>query len=104
MLDAPKRDRNTLFLIDEIFRGTNSVDRLSGARAVITKLSQIGVIGMLTTHDLDLCQMERANDKVSNYNFSEQYEKGQICFDYKMQPGISKTTNARYLMEWIGIV
>ena len=104
VLDAAKRDRNTRFLLDEIFRGTNSVDRLSGARAVITKLSQIGVIGMLTTHDLDLCQMERANDKVSNYNFSEQYEKGQICFDYKMQPGISKTTNARYLMEWIGIV
>ncbi len=104
ILDASKRDCNTLFLIDEIFRGTNSVDRLSGARTVITKLNELGAIGMVTTHDLELCELQHAIPHIQNYNFSEYYENGQICFDYKIKSGKSKTTNAKYLMEMVGII
>lgn len=103
ILDAAGQDSDTLFLIDEIFRGTNSVDRLCGARTVITKLNQLNVIGMITTHDLDLCELQKEMSGIQNFSFSEYYKNGQICFDYKMQPGKSKTTNARYLMELIGI-
>jgi DNA mismatch repair ATPase MutS len=104
ILDAAKSNRNTVFLIDEIFRGTNSVDRLSGARTVITKLSQIGVSGMITTHDLELCDLQEDVPEIQNYSFSEYYENGHIFYDYKMRPGKSKTTNAKYLMELLEIL
>lgn len=104
ILDAAQSDPSTLFLIDEIFRGTNSVDRMSGARAVITRLDKLGAIGMITTHDLELCELQHEIPRIQNYSFSEYYEDGRICFDYKMQPGRSKTTNAKYLMELVGIL
>lgn len=104
ILDAAECDHNTLFLIDEIFRGTNSVDRLSGAKTVITKLNQLKAIGMVTTHDLELCDLQQTVPHVQNYSFSEYYENRKICFDYKIRPGKSRTTNAKYLMELIGII
>jgi len=104
ILDTCKSERNTMFLIDEIFRGTNSVDRLSGAKIVITTLNELGVIGMVTTHDLELCELQQTIPRIQNYSFSEYYENGRIRFDYIIQPGKSVTTNARYLMEMIGIL
>ncbi|MBR0599628.1 MutS family DNA mismatch repair protein [Sinanaerobacter chloroacetimidivorans] len=104
ILDNSRNDRNTLFLIDEIFRGTNSVDRLTGARTVITKLNELGAMGMVTTHDLELCELQQAIPRIQNYSFSEYYENGRIYFDYKIQHGKSKTTNARFLMELVGII
>ena len=103
ILDTAGKDADTLFLIDEIFRGTNSVDRLCGAQTVITKLSQLNVIGMITTHDLDLCELQNEIIGIQNFSFSEYYKNGEICFDYKMRSGKSQTTNAKYLMELIGI-
>lgn len=104
ILDAAEQDQRTLFLIDEIFRGTNSVDRLTGAKTVITRLSQLKAIGMVTTHDLELCDLAQKIPLIKNYNFSEYYEDGKICFDYKIRDGKAKTTNAKYLMELIGII
>lgn len=104
ILDSAEHDHNTLFLIDEIFRGTNSVDRLYGAKTVITKLNQLKAIGIVTTHDLELCDLAQVIPRIQNYSFSEYYEKRKICFDYKIQSGKSKTTNAKYLMELIGII
>lgn len=104
ILDAAEHNHSTLFLIDEIFRGTNSVDRLNGAKTVITKLNQLRAIGMVTTHDLELCDLVEVITRVKNYNFTEYYDNKKIYFDYKIRPGKSKTTNAKYLMEIIGII
>ena len=103
ILDSSESDQNTLFLIDEIFRGTNSVDRMSGAKTVITKLSKLNTLGMVTTHDLELCDLQQTVPRIQNYSFSESYEDKKLCFDYKIRPGKSQTTNAKYLMELIGI-
>ncbi len=104
IIEASTKDNNSIFLIDEIFRGTNSVDRLSGAKSVITKLSEIGAIGLITTHDLELCEIVNHIFSIKNYSFSEYYENDKILFDYKIQEGISNTTNAKYLMKIIGII
>jgi hypothetical protein len=104
ILDTCKSERNAIFLIDEIFRGTNSVDRLSGAEIVIATLNELGVIGMVTTHDLDLCELQQTMPRIQNHSFSEYYEDGRIRFDYKIRHGKSVTTNARYLMEMVGIL
>jgi len=94
---------SSLFLIDEIFRGTNSVDRLAGAKAVLSKLDKLGATGIITTHDLDLCDIADTNSRIKNYGFCETFEGDKICFDYKMRPGKSISTNAKYLMRIIGI-
>jgi len=97
----PRRKR-MIFLIDEIFRGTNSKDRITGAKAVIKNLNKVGAIGALTTHDLELCSSEDSN-KIKNYHFTEYYQNNKIYFDYKIKEGQSTTTNARYLMRIVGI-
>lgn len=103
ILDMANKNINTIFLIDEIFRGTNSVDRLLGAKTVIMKLNSLKILGLITTHDLELCQLE-SNKNIINYNFSEHYENNKIIFDYKIKTGISKTTNGKFLMEMVGIL
>ena len=104
ILDTAEMDSRTLFLIDEIFRGTNSADRLIGAKSVITKLNNLGAIGMITTHDLELCGLEEIHSRITNCNFTESYHEGQILFDYRRKEGRSKTTNGQYLMEMLGIL
>ncbi len=102
IIDGAKIDKKMIFLIDEIFRGTNSKDRITGADTVIRNLSKAGVVGALTTHDLELCSI--AEDKgVKNYHFSEYYKDNKIYFDYKIREGKSTTTNAKYLMKIVGI-
>jgi len=103
IIDAAKENPATLFLIDEIFKGTNSVDRLAGADAVIATLERLGAVGMVSTHDLELCKLADIHDRILNFSFSENYKDGKINFSYKMQPGKSQTTNAKFLMEMVGI-
>ncbi len=92
------------YLIDEIFRGTNSLDRIAGARVVLRELSRRGAIGLISTHDFELCDLEKDKQlEFRNYHFEEQYVKGGINFDYKLRPGRCTTSNARYLMKMVGI-
>jgi len=93
-----------LFLIDEIFRGTNSRDRTDGAKIVLKNLSEKWIIGIMSTHDYELCSYEfQSGVEISNYHFSESYDDEGIHFDYHLTPGISESANARYLMRMIGI-
>lgn len=93
-----------LFLIDEIFRGTNSRDRTDGAKIVLKNLSKSWIIGIMSTHDYELCSLDFQNGvEISNYHFSESYNDEGIHFDYHLTPGVSVTANARYLMRMIGI-
>jgi len=104
ILELAESQPNTIFLIDEIFRGTNSVDRLAGARGVIAKLDALDAMGLLSTHDLELCELENTYKRIKNYSFSEHYTGDGISFDYKIKSGKSTTTNAKYLMKMLGIV
>lgn len=93
-----------LFLIDEIFRGTNSNDRIIGAKTVLKHLNKPWCCGLISTHDFELCDLEDINEgKIKNYHFREDYIDNKIHFDYKLRSGRSDTTNAKYLMKMIGI-
>jgi hypothetical protein len=92
-------EKPMLFLIDEIFSGTNSEDRIEGAKQVLLNLVKRKNLGLVTTHDLEVCKTEGFD----NYHFSESYIDNVINFDYKIKPGISTTRNARYLMRMVGI-
>ncbi len=90
--------------MDEIFKGTNSIDRHTAARKVIHALNQYKASGMVTTHDLELADLEgESNGKVKNYHFQESYENDQIIFDYKLRNGVSTTRNAIFLIKASGI-
>ncbi len=93
-----------IYLIDEIFKGTNSLDRITGAKSVIKTLNKDWVIGMVSTHDFELCDLEKDSSlNIMNYHFREYYQDNEIKFDYKVHPGRCRTTNARYLMKMVGI-
>lgn len=102
IIEGAARKENMIFLIDEIFRGTNSRDRIEGAFAVIKNLNKEGVMGAITTHDLELCVLDRV-ERIKNYHFEEYYQDNKIFFDYKLRQGVSTTTNAKYLMKIVGI-
>jgi ABC-type multidrug transport system fused ATPase/permease subunit len=95
--------KRVFYLLDEIFRGTNSQDRHIGAKVLINKLSLTNSIGLVSTHDLELCDIEQKNNKIVNYHFQEYYEDGSINFDYKLRLGPSTTRNALHLMRLAGI-
>jgi DNA mismatch repair ATPase MutS len=103
IVQAVEEERPVFFLLDEIFKGTNSVDRHAGAKALIKKFSQEKILGMISTHDLELGDLERESPKVKNYHFQEYYVNDRICFDYKLRPGVSKTRNAAFLIKMAGI-
>lgn len=104
IVDAVKTKGKVFFLLDEIFKGTNSYDRHHAAKVLITKLANNSSIGLVSTHDLELEVLEReTNGQIANYHFQEHYDEGRIMFDYKLRPGVSKTRNAIYLIEALGI-
>lgn len=91
-----------IVFIDEIFKGTNYNDRIFGAKEIIKLLSTLNCIVIISTHDFELCQID--NKSIYNYHFEERYENGNIIFDYKLLKGQCKTTNARFLMNSIGLI
>ena len=104
IIEAVEKGKKVFFLLDEIFKGTNSQDRHTGAKVLIRKLGKTGNLGMVSTHDLELGSMEQERgSRVKNYHFSENYKDNQISFDYKLKPGVSTTRNAKYLMRLAGI-
>lgn len=101
--NLPKKE-SMIFLIDEIFRGTNSRDRIIGAKSVLKNLDKPWVCGLISTHDFELCDLEYSNNKkIKNYHFSESYSSNKIHFDYKLREGRCNSTNAKYLMKMVGI-
>lgn len=106
IVDAASSDKPLMFLIDEVFRGTNSQDRTDGAQILLKRLSKPCISGFMTTHDYALCDRaaEQKMEKIVFYHFSEKYEENEIIFDYKLVPGMSHESNAMFLMRLVGIM
>lgn len=103
MMQFTKQKEFMIVLIDEIFKGTNSADRILCAKQAIIQLHLPWVITMISTHDFELCDLEYDEHiKAINYHFREYYENDKICFDYRMKDGRCKTTNAKQLMKLAG--
>jgi hypothetical protein len=102
---ALSRTNTVLFLLDEMLGGTNSADRLFGARAVINQLAANGAVGLVTTHDLALTDMVNALDgRAINVHFEEHYENDEMRFDYRMRPGVLTRTNGMNVMAALGLL
>lgn len=93
-----------LFLLDELLSGTNSHDRAAGTELIVRSLTARGAIGMVTTHDLALTRIPETMDgKAANGHFEDRLVDGKLVFDYTLQAGVAKSSNALKLMEAIGL-
>jgi DNA mismatch repair ATPase MutS len=93
-----------LFLLDELFSGTNSDDRRQGAEAVLRCLLDAGAFGLVTTHDLALTRLaDVLAPHAVNVHFADQLTDGVMTFDYRMRPGVVPSGNGLALLRAVGI-
>lgn len=92
-----------LYLVDEIFRGTNNRERLIGSRAYIRALLGARGVGLIATHDLELAHLAEDNRNAHNYHFRDEVREGRLVFDYVLRAGPCPTTNALKIMELEGL-
>ncbi len=93
-----------LFLLDELFHGTNSHDRLAGAEGVLRSLLDRGAIGLITTHDLAVTAVADAlAPRAANVHFQDWFDGTEMRFDYLMKPGPVTHSNALALMRAVGL-
>lgn len=92
-----------LFLIDEIFRGTNNRERLLGSRAYVRALAGKHGVGLISTHDLELTRLADELPQLVNYHFRDDIREGRMVFDYLLRRGPCPTTNALKLMALEGL-
>ncbi|WAG58927.1 DNA repair protein [Clostridium estertheticum] len=103
IVEETRKNKKVFFLLDELFKGTNSIDRHDGAKALIKQLGEQGASGLISTHDLELCDLQYEYFRIKNYNFQEYYVNNEIKFDYKIREGVSTTKNALYLIKLAGL-
>ncbi|NRB48566.1 MAG: hypothetical protein HRU41_12890 [Saprospiraceae bacterium] len=98
------QERPIFFLLDEILKGTNSVDRHTGAKALIHQLIEYKGGGLIATHDLELGALEaKAEGAIENLRIEVEIQDGELHFDYKLKKGVSQSFNATLLMQQMGI-
>jgi hypothetical protein len=104
IIDLARGPRPLLFLLDELFAGTNSADRRAGAEAVARSLVAAGAVGLLTTHDLALTGVaDLVGDRARNVHFADRLDGSAVTFDYAMRPGVVPHGNALALLRAAGI-
>tara|TARA_R110000868_G_scaffold9349_7_gene46802 strand:+ start:11004 stop:12776 length:1773 start_codon:yes stop_codon:yes gene_type:complete len=103
VVDEIKTDRYFIVL-DEILKGTNSLDKAIGSRKFVEKLIASKATGIIATHDLSLC--EAANDlpQIENHYFDAEIVANELFFDYKFKDGICQNMNASFLLKKMEIV
>lgn len=91
----------TLIILDEILKGTNSLDKLNGSRLFLESISRMPVTGVIATHDLELSRMaESSPGRFHNYCF--EIDLGtDVTYTYKIQPGVARNQNATFLLNKI---
>ena len=105
MLDALRQPHAypLFYLVDEIFRGTNNRERLIGSTSFLKKVAGSRGIGIISTHDLELTELEQDIPKLTNWHFEETIKEGKMHFEYRLKPGPCPTTNALRIMEMEGL-
>lgn len=103
LLNLIQNGEAVFFLLDEMFKGTNSEDRYKGGVSLIKQLSQLNAFGIVSTHDLELAKLAENHMIVSNYSFNSEIQKSEMTFNYKLMEGTCRDFNASELMKRSGI-
>jgi DNA mismatch repair ATPase MutS len=97
MVEESQSETQALFLLDELFKGTNTVERIAAGKAVLSYLNKGQHIVFVATHDIELTVYLK--DSFDLYHFTEVVENDKIAFDYKLRTGNLKTRNAIRILE-----
>ena len=103
MLKLIENNQNIYFLLDEMFKGTNSEDRHKGGFSLINQLSKLKTSGIIATHDIELAKLSENKKLVANYSFNSEMINDSMIFNYKLHNGICYDFNASELMKKSGI-
>ncbi len=91
-------------ILDEILKGTNSVDKAAGSKKFVERLVRSHSTGIIATHDLSLCETADDFEEVQNYYFDAQIIDDELFFDYRLKPGICQNMNASFLLRKMDII
>ena len=98
-------EQKCFVLLDEILRGTNSDDKRSGTIEVLKKILTKKGIGIVATHDLEVCNTTADYpEQLSNKCFEVEIINNELVFDYKLRDGICKNKSATFLMKKMGVI
>jgi len=103
VIDRIEAGEELFFLLDEILKGTNTEDRIAGSEALIRQVLDTKALGIISTHDIELAELENRIGKVKNFSFHSEIHDQSIDFDYKLKEGACPSFNAHKLMELMGI-
>jgi DNA mismatch repair ATPase MutS len=99
LIRAKEDGRQHLFLLDEIFRGTNTTERIAAAAAVLAHLNRGDDLVVVATHDLEV--LDLLGGTFAPHHFTEQIDESGLTFDYRIRPGPSSTRNAIALLKFM---
>lgn len=97
IIEASASEHPTLILLDELFKGTNTVERIASGKAVLSHLNAASNYVLVTTHDLELTELLK--DEYTTYHFPESIENNELNFSYQLTEGKSVNTNAIKILE-----
>ncbi|RAV28510.1 MutS-related protein [Sinomicrobium soli] len=98
LIETSEDETPCLFVLDELFKGTNTVERIAAGKAILSYLNKANHIVMVSTHDLELTELLE-NENFELYHFAESIENNSLIFDHKLRPGRLRTRNAIKILE-----
>jgi len=91
-------------VLDEILKGTNSKDKAVGSKKFLQKLVQSKSTGIIATHDVSLCELEKDFEEIKNFFFDADILNNELHFDYLFKKGVCENMNASFLLKKMKIV
>lgn len=104
MTDKLESGEPLFVILDEILKGTNSVDKAEGSKKFMQKLLKLPVKGLIATHDLSLCNLsDMYPEEIENKKFEVRFDGDELAFDYKLESGVCQNMNASFLLKKMGL-
>lgn len=99
LIEVCRLNRHTLIILDEILKGTNSLDKLNGSRLFLQSVTSLPITGIIATHDLELSKMQQEHpERFHNYCFEIRLAD-EITYTYRLSEGVARNQNATYLLK-----
>ena len=105
MINRLQQGERLFIILDEILKGTNSIDKQRGSLALVEHLIKLNAVGVIATHDLQLGALaEQYPQYIKNFRFEAEIIHDELFFSYKIQQGVAENMNAYFLMKQMGII
>lgn len=105
IIDLPNQGQQLFIILDEILKGTNSMDKQKGSFDLIRQFMQLKANGIIATHDLLLGSLiKQFPEEIRNYCFEADIKENELTFSYKLREGVAQNMNACFLMKKMGII